>query len=133
MKLTQGILPSSKFKEGPDNPITSNPDAHEGFEIGTWDTLPMALNFPYQKGAGYDVVAMHYFSKEDCQRMIQILDQCEAEPHIFNEKGEEGILLHTKPLPIGMYEGYPISLEWFKRLHQLFSNTEDLPVYYLAD
>lgn len=111
MKMTQGLLPASKVSDGKDNVLASHPWEHGGVELGTWnfDHPWKGLNIKYNirevGECGYGVQCCHKFTPEECN---QVVEKLKATKETYTKRG-------------------------YKRLIELFSNTDDPPVYYWAD
>ena len=129
MKLTQGLLPASKFVEGPDNEVCSRPDAHGGYEIGTWGHLPwegipacehLADRDP-ETNLGVGAHAYHRFTEPERVQVLKTLMAFQK----FQVKRAVG-MRHPEGTIC-------LRIRWHDRLVQLFSDPADLPVYYWAD
>ncbi len=131
MKLVQGILPDSLVKDGPDNPITTSPIEHGGYEMGTWCTegpwndIKMDISFNIRKPetCSYGVQRCHLFTIDECEKMIAYLQSMKKIPIHGDPK-------HTYVWTCdGVNEYYN---KGYKLLLGLFKNTVDRPVYYWA-
>jgi len=133
MKLTQALGKSSLIIDGAeDNTIASNPDENGGFGLDTWDNeiikillsvIPENERYNMKKGilGGRGISIYHRFTKEHCERILEKLST-------FKEKRIK------KKNAFFISESYGgIYSEWFQRLIDLFSDFNDLPVYYWCD
>ena len=136
MKLTNALLPSSSgVKSGLKGECFSKPDAHGGYELGTWDIgfyklMHEIIGEDYLKDRdsesdAYTVCVVHRFTQDECLRVQQRLKFFLPE---IDKKGHKGWIHDMGTLGI-----FGIKEVWFEHLLQLFSNPNDLPVHYLAD
>lgn len=115
MKLVQALIPSSKIVDGSeDNKVTTDPGEHGGIEFGTWfmSQYPWdraGVNIKYNvrnvRECGLGVQICHKFSADECKTISEWL------------KNEGGKIYRKRSLLI---------------LINIFSNENDLPVYYWA-
>jgi len=110
MKLTQGILPSSKVKDGVDTTIATNPSNHGGIELGTWTDFladfPMSMNVRPVCECQRGVQCCHQFTKKECEEVLLTLSKSEI---------KKKYLLKVRKILKSIFE------------------SDDLPVYYWAN
>jgi hypothetical protein len=120
--MTQAILPASVIPPdgSPNSEITSNPDAHGGFDLGTYATwLPHGWKCSPEHG-NQGLAYYHVFTWEDC---LKIQDWFKQWKYSHSLDG------YMNP----NYKTKGFRAEYFPILKALFENKDDLPVYYLAD
>jgi hypothetical protein len=130
LKLTQGLLPDSKVKDGPDNNVTTYPDDHGGYLFETWEMhhpwkmagIKIGYNVRQGSECGFGVQRCHKFTIDECNKLVEYL------------KGY--VPIEMKGMPVMKdpnNDEYGIFPEWHERLIELFSNTNDPPVFYFAN
>jgi hypothetical protein len=137
MKLTQALGKSSLVVDGSeDNNITSNPDENSGFGLDTWDNetikmlfsvIPKEEEYNMKKGVlgGRGVSVYHRFTKEHCEKILEKLKSFEKKEVEYEGRKVEVVFLANK--------NKGLLIKWFQRLIDLFSDFNDLPVYYWCD
>jgi len=144
MKLTQGLLPASKVKDGPDNPITSSPYDNGGAEFGTWcfwhpwHALNLKkFNIRPVKKCSHGVQCCHKFTPDECNRIVDYLKSYTPikKPDKRFKKGYREYFKDSIPCKdfTGQTDRVLLTPYIYNRLIELFSNTEDPPIYYWAD
>ena len=127
MKTVQALGKSSLVKDGSkDNDITSNPDENGGFELGTWefsiikyllDGIENKYNVRPIDKCSFGVQISHRFTKEECENIVSRLKR--------DKKLQAGKSFKISETLSLTEEGYFV-------LIGIFSNHNDLPVYYWA-
>jgi hypothetical protein len=141
LKLTQGLLPASKVQDGPDNSVTSRPDENGGFEFGTWGIKKpweclgkLEMNIRPAGECSFGVQCCHKFTPEQCQKIVEHLKTYERVEEITEVKQNGAVVKNeVKVGYVSPTKDDNHLEEWYNRLIELFSNTEDPPVYYWAD
>ena len=128
MKLTQALGKSSLIIDGAeDNNIASNPDENGGFELGTWgfpiikyllDGVENKYNVRPIDECSFGVQISHRFTKEECENIVSRLKR--------DKKLQAGKSFKFSGTLSLTEEGYFV-------LIGIFSNHNDLPVYYWCD
>lgn len=141
MKLTKALGKSSLIKDSPTNYTeASYPDENGGFGLGTWDIYTMKVFYKdipeeeqdneagedYYPVGGEGVQIYHRFTKEQCENILEHLKSLEIKEIDYEGKKVEVALNLSE-----CYEA--LFIEWYQRLIDLFSDFNDLPVYYWAD
>jgi hypothetical protein len=130
LKLTQALLPASKVQDGLDNPIASNPDEHGGYLFNTWEFshpwklagVEISYNLREGSNCGEGVQCSHKFTPEECNKIVEYLKS-----YVPGEIRGKDVMRDPN------IKGCGLLPQWHARLIELFSNTEDPPVYYWAD
>lgn len=134
MKLTQALGKGSLIVDGAeDNEIASNPDENGGFYLDTWDNMTIRILFSaIPKNERYNVRKVsecgtgvricHKFTVEHCKKILEKLSTIEEKE---TEDGKAFFIDDN-------FDGRIFS-EAFKDLIGIFSDFDDLPVYYWCD
>ena len=135
MKLVQAINKKSKVIHGAeDSEVTSEADSNGGYDIGIYDTnfinllmepIPENERFnktPFEE-CGYGVQICHEFTKEHCDSILKNFKSLECKTVEYEGEPREAVMIEKDN---GIFK------EYFDVLVELFSDTKDLPVYYLA-
>lgn len=139
MKSVQGLISSSKINDGDeDNDVALSPDENGGFGFGIWDTLYGYIGFAPDYNVrpvgtcGYGVQICHKFSEEECKEVLKFLKKWKEKK--VKHKGEKIKAMRPPEKHFESSDEDPFSLEkkWYNRLKELFSNFDDLPIYYKA-
>jgi hypothetical protein len=134
MKLVQAFLPSSSgVSNGKLNKEWMNPDNIGGYELGTWEieissfmsnVLGRSIYNPDKnfKEVPFAALVAYTFNAEETEKIRKEL--------VNNSR--EFVYERQKAVGIKKANGEEIVLhkKWFNRLVWLFSNENDLPVYY---
>lgn len=128
MYAINALLPSSKIKKWENR---CHPDENGGFEFGTWYLYKWApetivnqfIDIQNVDNKGYTI--HHPFTKNDCKIMLEFLST-------WKKEKKNGRINYVSPLYEYDNDCFKtnFTVYGFKKFKQVFSNMNDLPVYY---